>query len=194
MVKLQVHQIKDYKRKEKMMTISIDVLDNSGIYYDWRTLYVGVNENLIDCSELNAYALKIMGDDTYEDDEFINELAWGIQRDLKNELLVKMRFKFGFDTLTTESINWKIEIEKLRYGILNYLRNKITDNNKLLSKVEEVYADFNYPQDMEGFIPYMPIKDKCNLFINEIEYNNKRMINKLDEFLILEKNKIDFKL
>jgi len=175
------------------MIISIDMLDKSGIDYDWRTLYVGINVNLVECNELTTYALKIMDDDKYEDDEFINELAWGIEDNLKGEILTKMFLKFNFDMLTPESTNWELEIEKLRYTILNYLRNTIKDNNELLSEIEEVYADFNYPQDMEEFIPYMPVKSNCKLSTNSIEDNNKRMINNLDNFLVLEKKKIDVK-
>ncbi|WP_279222166.1 DUF2247 family protein [Clostridium septicum] len=71
------------------MTISINMLDKSGIDYDWRTLYVGISVNLIECNELTIYALKIMENNEYNDDEFINELAWGIDDNLKGELLTK---------------------------------------------------------------------------------------------------------
>ncbi|MPQ31658.1 DUF2247 family protein [Clostridium estertheticum] len=175
------------------MIISIDMLDKSGIEYDWRTLYVGINANLVECSELTAYALKMMGDDKYEDDEFINEIAWGIEDNLKGEILTKMLLKFNFDMLISESKSWELELEKLRYTILNYLRNTIKDDNELLRKIEEVYADFNYPQDMEEFISYMPVKNDYNLSANSIEYNNKRMINNLDNFLAVEKKKVDAK-
>lgn len=173
------------------MTISIDMLDESGIDYDWRTIYVGISVNLLECNELTTYALKMMDDDKYEDDEFINELAWGIEDNLKDEILTKMFFKFNFDMLTPKSVSWELEIRKLRYVILNYLRITIEDYNELLRKVEEVYADFDYPEDMEGFIAYMPVKD--NSSAHSVEDNKKRMINNLDKFLIVEKKEIDAK-
>lgn len=173
------------------MTISIDMLDKSGIDYDWRTLYVGININLIDYNELTIYALKIMEDNEYEDDEFINELAWGIEENLKGEILTKILLKFNFDMLIPQSASWELEVRKLRYAILNYLNNTIDDDNELLKKVEEVYADFNYPQEMEGFIAYMPAKE--NIATNSIEDNIKRMINNLDKFLIVEKKEVDAK-
>ncbi|AAK78331.1 hypothetical protein BJV85_003667 [Clostridium acetobutylicum] len=171
------------------MIINMDMLDKSGIDYDWRTLYVGISINLVKCDELTTYALKMMNDDKYEDDEFINELAWGIEDNLKGEILTKMLFKFKIDMLVPQSASWELEIRKLRYGILNYLRSTIKDDNELLRKVEEVYADFNYPQDMEQFIAYMPAKN--NSVTHSIEDNNKRMINNLDKFLIVEKKEVN---
>lgn len=173
------------------MTISIDMLDKSGIDYDWRTLYVGISINLIDYNELRIYALKIMEDNEYEDDEFINELAWGIEDNLKGEILTKILLKFNFNILIPQSASWELEVRKLRYAILNYLNNTIDDDNELLKKVEEVYADFNYPQEMEVFIAYMPTKE--NIATNSIEDNIKRMINNLDKFLIVEKKEVDAK-
>ncbi len=75
------------------MIISVDMLDKSGVDYDWRTLYVGISINLVECNELTTYALKIMDDDKYEDDELINELAWGIEDNLKGENTYKNAFK-----------------------------------------------------------------------------------------------------
>lgn len=173
------------------MTISIDMLDKSRIDYDWRTLYVGISTNLVEFNELTTYALKMMDDDKYEDNEFINELAWGIEENLKVEILTKMLLNFKFDTLVPESASWELEIRKLRYMVLNYLRTTIEDDNELLRKVEEVYADFNYPQEMEEFIAYMPVKD--NSVIHSSEDNKKRMINNLDNFLIEEKKEVDTK-
>lgn len=173
------------------MNININMLDKSEIDYDWRTLYVGISVNLIECNELTIYALKVMENNEYKADEFINELAWGIEDNLKGELLTKMLLKFNFDTLIPQSTSWKLEIRKLRYAILNYLNSTIDDANELLKKVEEVYADFNYPQEMEGFIAYMPVKD--NVATNSIEDNIKSMINSLDNFLIEEKKELDAK-
>lgn len=175
------------------MIISVNMLDKSGVDYDWRTLYVGISVNLVECNELTTYALKMMDDDKYEDDEFINELAWGIEDNLNGEILTKMLLKFNFHMLIPESNSWELELEKLRYTILNYLRNTIKDDNELLRKIEEVYSDFNYPQDMEEFISYMPVKNDYNLSANSIEDNNKRMISNLDNFLAVEKKKVDVK-
>lgn len=46
---------------------------------------------------------------------------------LKCEILTKMLLKFNLNTLIPKSANWNLEIRKLRYAILNYLRSTIED-------------------------------------------------------------------
>ena len=45
----------------------------------------------------------------------------------------------------------------LRYAILYSLDR---EDENLLEKIESVYSDFGYPQDMESFIYYMPSNEK----------------------------------
>ena len=92
------------------MNISIEMLDESRIYYDWKTLYVGISINLIDYNELTTYALKVMCDDKYDENDFINELSWGIENSLKDEILAKMFIKFKFDRLLPGSKDWNLAI------------------------------------------------------------------------------------
>lgn len=172
------------------MFVDIRMLDESCVKYNWKTLYVGVVLNMVQCTELTAYARKIMACTTYNDNEFVGELAWGVDNSLKDEILIKMLLEFNLDTLTPESLCWKEEIEKLIYTLLNYLRNTIKDDEELLCNVEEVYSDFGYPKNMDTFVRYMPVENNCNVDKNTIEYNYKYMINKLDEFLMLEKRKL----
>ncbi|OEH82143.1 hypothetical protein BCR26_14350 [Enterococcus rivorum] len=46
--------------------------------------------------------------------------------------------------------------DKWRYVILKELYSKKSTYEDFNEKVEEVYADFDYPEDMAGFIGYMP--------------------------------------
>lgn len=48
MGKLQVLQIKDHKVKVVQMDIFVDIFKQNKIKYDWRTLYVGLELNLIE--------------------------------------------------------------------------------------------------------------------------------------------------
>lgn len=45
---------------------------------------------------------------------------------------------------------------KLRLAILEHLNQESLKDNMLLEKIEEVYALFDYPEDMNSFIYYMP--------------------------------------
>ncbi|MCY9139469.1 DUF2247 family protein [Peribacillus frigoritolerans] len=69
MNKLQVLQIKDHKVKVVQMDISIDIFKQNKIKYDWRTLYVGLELNLIEYSDIVNYAVEFKN---------IIQLAWGV--------------------------------------------------------------------------------------------------------------------
>lgn len=172
------------------MKIDIQMLDDSKVAYSWNTLYVGISSNLIECSELTNYALKLMSDDNYKDNDFINELSWGIENKLKEEVLTEMRLSCNLDNMIAESEEWELEKQKLRYVLLDNLRHVTKDNEEILDKVEEVYADFGYPQDMESFIAYMPVKDNYDSSKHSREENNKRLIGLFDDFLKAEKEHI----
>ena len=42
------------------MNISVEMLNSSGIDYDWSTLFVGINMDMVELNELEIYAIKIM--------------------------------------------------------------------------------------------------------------------------------------
>ena len=173
------------------MKITIKMLDESNLSYSWKTIYVGISTNILECTEISNYAIKLMSEDNYKDDEFINELSWGIEGILKDEVLIKMRMNLGLENITDDSEEWRAEKQKLRYILLNNLRNTIRNDGELLEKVEEVYAEFGYPQDMESFISYMPTNDDYDPSIHTLEENN----NHLKElfFVFLEKEKENVK-
>lgn len=67
-------------------------LKEQNINYDWKTIYVGLDNHFFESSILSDYAVELM--EKGMDDKFINELAWGIDvRDLP-EQLIKIKYKF----------------------------------------------------------------------------------------------------
>lgn len=181
--------IKDQSKKGSIhMKISIDMLDKSGLVYDWKTLYVGISANLIECSELSVYALKMLECKETMSNDFLVELACNCDDYAKEELLTHMILKLNLEFPNNGDDIWDIELRKLRFSILNYLNNSIQDNMKLLKIIEEVYSDFSYPEDMEDFIYYMP--SKINTEIISIEENIRRMIESFNSFMNIEKNKL----
>lgn len=56
------------------------------------------------------------------------------------------------------------------------------DFEELLNQIAEVYADFNYPEDMDSFINYLPSKDNLQSKYSK-EENITRLINLFNEFL-----------
>jgi hypothetical protein len=169
------------------MLLRINELENAEIKYDWKTLYVALYLDFIDISVLVDYSVKEMSNESYVENEFITELAWGEGEFLKEELLVKMPIELGFGELEKGSIYWNYELRKLRYCMLRFVRNTISNNKELLSKVSEIYADVGYPVEMEEFIPYMPPKAGYDPTKYSLEENNFHMIMLLDKFLEEEK-------
>ena len=172
------------------MKITIKMLDESDLSYSWSTIYVGISIDIIECSEISNYAIKLMSEDNYKDNEFINELSWGIEGKLKDEVLREMRMNLSLENMIDDSKEWRVEEQKLRYILLNNLRLTIKDNKELLEKVEEVYTDFGYPEDMESFIAYMPAKDNYDPSKHCVEENNKHLVELFYDFLEKEKKNI----
>jgi len=52
-----------------------------------------------------------------------------------------------------------------------------------LAEVEVVYADFDYPKEMDGFIRYMPPNDGYDLSTHTKEENYRKLMNKWERYL-----------
>ena len=138
------------------MKITLDMMDSADVRYSWETVYTALSYDFAEVSEAEKYALKVMEADDYEDNEFITDLAWGgkgkeeITSGLLEEKLVTNVKSFE-----------EIELEKIKYTMLFYLKYQNEDSNdRLLKAIEEVYADFGYPEEMSSFIYYMPVNNK----------------------------------
>ncbi|WP_309222360.1 DUF2247 family protein [Bacillus tequilensis] len=72
--------------------------------------------------------------------------------------------------------------------MLREVNAKYSDHaTELLGKLAEVYADMNYPEDMEGFIHYQPSNNRCNPRLYSYEKNINRLCNLFQAFLVKEK-------
>ncbi|HLC07318.1 MAG TPA: DUF2247 family protein [Candidatus Babeliales bacterium] len=71
--------------------------------------------------------------------------------------------------------------------ILVDLKEHTQNKRELLEKIAEVYADFNYPPDMEELIYYMPAKNYDPSQYSQHE-NEQRLLTLFDKFLEKEKN------
>lgn len=70
--------------------------------------------------------------------------------------------------------------EKLLYFVLAWLYETKDSYDDPLSIVEEVYADFDYPEHISGFIKYMP-SDEPDL--GSVEKNCARLVEMWNHFL-----------
>jgi hypothetical protein len=134
------------------MKVTLNMMSLSGVQYSWATIYTALINNLMENTEVEIYAIELMGSDDYKENDFINNLAWG---GLEKEEIIS--------SIITEKLIpdlelfEEIELKKIRYAILYYLKEEYKNSKEyLLKKIAEVYADFNYPIEMNDFIYYMP--------------------------------------
>ncbi|WP_306452939.1 DUF2247 family protein, partial [Terribacillus saccharophilus] len=85
------------------------------------------------------------------------------------------------------SMACQFEVRKWRLSVLSLLKKAYQDDReKLLGKVSEAYADFNYPEDMDYFINYLTPLDGYNPSKHTKNENITRLINLFYEFLLKE--------
>ena len=76
--------------------------------------------------------------------------------------------------------------EKLLFLTLSWIYENIDDYSDPLGVVEQVYADFDYPEKIESFVRYMP-SDEPDL--GSVEKNQARLIDYWARYLAEQKNK-----
>ncbi|MDN4523975.1 DUF2247 family protein [Fictibacillus fluitans] len=167
-----------------ILPYSIDILKENKMNYDWKTLYVGVKLGLIGNSEITKYALEFLSTHEEGSHPLPIDLAWGENDEDDYLSKLQMIVEEYQENLKENPVEWNIEKRKWRYSILNHLNAKYKDTPKeLLDKIAEVYADFDYPEDMETFITYMPPKDGCNSLSSLEKEKINRLISLFYEFL-----------
>ena len=146
----------------------------------------------------------------------INSLCWGVENDIIDPELVKEYANeylnknpdcdssklidlLILDVCTKENVleiinnksdkrNAEKEKRIIRYVILHDIFEETDDTEKLLELIENVYADFGYPADMDKFIPYMPAEDEISNYteaerIQHLIYNFRTFLK--EEYISL---------
>ncbi|MDQ0233540.1 DUF2247 family protein [Metabacillus malikii] len=150
-------------------------LKNRNIIYDWKTIFVGVQENYFSKDVISDYAVELMefGDES----EFVRELAWGVSSEDLDKVMLEIKTKY-FPQLEEESAILVEENRKLRFVCLSEIKERCKEDNELLNKIAEFYGNHHYPEDMVSFVNYMP---------QEVPTSKEDMVNRLEEFLKLER-------
>lgn len=148
------------------------------IWYDWKTIYVGIIQKFFEFKVISDYAVELM--EKGEDDDFITELAWGVDSNDIQQVLFELKNHY-FPDLEEDSSDYEIEEQKLRFVSLSELNETVTDTDDLLKKMAEFYGNNGYPEDMVEFINYMP---------QEVPTSKEDLINRFHCFLNSEENKV----
>lgn len=147
----------------------------------WDVICWGIEKDFIGSHTAIDYANEVIENMEAKDASVIVELLI-LETINKNEVLPLVY------RLITEEEKQEIDaMKRLRYIVLDEIR-KNEQGRELLSKAEEVFADFGYPSDMNSFIGYMPIENSdYNPDEHTQEENECRLIEELDSFLEREK-------
>ncbi|WP_261377511.1 DUF2247 family protein [Bacillus paramycoides] len=165
------------ERSENIM-YSYKIFETYRLKYSWTTLLTGLKLGLIPIEEIATYAENYLIDNPHVSDDALLELTWGkYDKEKAIELI---------ETIVIDlAIYWNSEIEerKWKYSIIMSMKEKNNDYDTLLENVANLYSDFNYPEDMKGFIYYLEPDEGYDPSKYTKSENIRRLINKLDSFL-----------
>jgi hypothetical protein len=170
------------------MKCNLRLLEENNIPYNFVTLLVGIQSNLIDSEVVINYTTTYLLSHPRETDPLITELAL-ITPETQNvdTMLNAVVQKYFNKSIAPNTEIWDIEKRKFRYCLLLNLTLYTENRRELLEKVAEIYAYFDYPPDMEDFIYYMPAKN-YDPSMHSFQENEERLVNLLHNFLAKEKN------
>lgn len=103
---------------------------------DWSTIALGLGKNWIQKGEVVEYATSLLMSGT--EDENIALIACG--GSLSNDELLEL----------VESQAYQVDIDRWRLAHLLALAQSNDSDQKKISKLQSVYAEFNYPEDMKS--------------------------------------------
>ncbi|MBF8419108.1 DUF2247 family protein [Heyndrickxia coagulans] len=169
------------------MKVSLDTFKENGVKYDWKTLYAGLKLDLIKRSDIVNFAVEFLTKHPGANNQNVVQLAWG-DDDLDYENLLENILKESFSQdLNFDTEAWQLEKRKWRFAVLTNLKIKYQNNfEELLNKIAEVYADFNYPDDMDSFIYYLKPTDGFDPLQYSKTENIIRLINLFHDFMCKE--------
>lgn len=148
---------------------------------NWSCIYWGIKEQLIRPENAVMYANKVVEENPDIDTPEIIELLIIDEANNGNVLPLIEKMFSDKKALYDKKAN---SIRTLRFIFLFEIQKNITDNQELLDEIENIYADFNYPSDMESFIYYMPIQDdEYDVSEHSSQENEQHLIDKFNTFM-----------
>lgn len=145
---------------------------------NWNVIFWGIKGDIIGADSAIDYANVLVKKGVTDNETLVVSLL--ILEDVcKDEVLTLIA-----NAITDCDLGEYESLRILRYIILDSIKELSGDNNAVLNAVENVYADFDYPSDMDSFISYMPADDdKYDASKHTQKENEQRLIKKLNLFL-----------
>lgn len=158
-----------------MNNLNLEDFKKVHIQYDWKTIFVGIQEKYFNKEVISHYAVELM--EIGDESEFVHELAWGVSSEDLDKVMLAIKTNY-FLQLNEESTILIEENRKLRFVYLSKIKETCKDENELLSKIAEFYGNHNYPEDMITFVNYMP---------QEPPTTHEDIMNRFENFLKQER-------
>jgi hypothetical protein len=166
----------------------IDIFKKDDLDCSWVTIQIGWNLGLLSVEEVHTFAFDFSENNPDLINKYISEIIFSTDRREVDSILEKIVSSLGLEIPTMHSSLWSRERHKWRYGMLKDLVDKTQNAEELLTKVEGVYADFGYPEDMKSFIYYMPADEEVSDL--NLEDARRILVKRLKNFLTEEKIKL----
>ena len=162
----------------------INIFDKTMMPIDWVMIYYGIKNNFLNIDVAQEFACrKLECDESLSEEE--QELLWKANDRLEVlELIAKILNKGKNIEESLEKAK-----DKVRVAIIIYLRETEKNEARLLEKIAMIYADFDYPKDMESFISYMPIDYKFVATNSIAEDSRNYLLSNLDNFIQVQQKK-----
>lgn len=121
------------------MDIILELIKNKTV--SWETIYFGFLQGLLVKKDIENFAINFLKNTNKVD---INVISLA-DASLLNEIDIKEHMLNLFDI---NKINKNEEKEKLQLAILNLLMQSKTSDETKCNNLQEIYAKFDYPQNM----------------------------------------------
>ncbi len=159
----------------KLITIPYSFIRES-VLLSWRDVLWGYERQLIGWSDIVAIAEDrlLLGSDNPIEIEL--SCLGKSETQQVGELLRILATKETYDAGSASDRKWLFLM--LRWLFEN--RDTVPDP---LGEVESIYADFDYPPEIEGFVSYMPVTDGYDPSQHSIEENKARLFSKWEQYL-----------
>ena len=146
---------------------------------DWFIIYFCIENDFFNPNVIDEYLMQKIdtGNILSNDESSLLLLDRSNKETVLNALNKFSELSKNFDE------NILIAKEKTKFAIISYLRKHENNLSILFDEIDNLYANLDYPEDMENFVSYMPIDEN----ISKNFQNNKdfelNILKNIDMFL-----------
>jgi hypothetical protein len=153
-----------------------------GFVFNWNDLFFAFKNNWVDAYVVENFATSYLVENMNCYDKRIIELA-SAKLDKLDYLIIQQ-----YLSELVNEYDEKVTSKRWLFVVLSVLFFKNIDPYNKLLEVQEIYADFNYPDEIKSFVLYMPTNDGYNPKEHTQNENIARLLKLWSEYL--EKTKI----